>query len=75
MMMNCKLEVKRIGDHYYITKGIGKLRTSIYPEDIKESTKVFPLMIDKPQAYIKLSNGKEVNVGFHTDYIRRYFEL
>ena len=71
-----KLDVKRIGDYYFITKGMGKLRTCINPHDIKDDKQtVFPLMIDKPIAYIKLTDGKEVSVGFHSDYIRKYFEL
>lgn len=69
--------VKRIGDNFYIIKGIGKLKTSIYPQDIPEDDRrfIFPLNIDKPIAYIITSEGKEISVGYHTDYIKRYFEL
>ena len=69
--------VKRIGDIFYIIKGIGKLRASIYPQDIPEDDErtIFPLNIDKPIAYIITSEGKEISVGYHTDYIKRYFEL
>lgn len=72
-----KIIVKRIGDDFYITKGIGKLKTSIYPHDIpkNDNRSIFPLNIDKSIGYIITSDGKEVSVGLHTDYIKRYFEL
>jgi len=69
--------VKRIGDRYFIAKGFSKLKTCIYPHDIDEGNenKAFPLMTDKSIAYIRLDNGKEISTGYHSDYIRRYFEM
>ena len=69
--------VKRIGDNFYIIKGIGRLKTSIYPTDIPEEDRriAFPLNTDKQIAYITTSTGKEISTGYHTDYIKRYFDL
>ena len=72
-----QLEVKRIGDYYYVVKGFTKLRTCIYPHDLigEPNGKVYPVELKGKFASIKLENGKAKNIGFHSEYIKRYFEL
>ncbi len=71
------LEVKRIGDYYYVVKGVTKLKTCILPHDLvsEPNGKVYPLNMKGKFATITLINGKEKNIGFHTNYVKRYFEM
>ena len=73
-----RLDVKRVGDNYYITRGTGRLRTSIKPHDINdpnEHNKVYPINLNGTVATITTSNGKQISTGFRSDYIRRYFDI
>ena len=74
-MLNLKL--KRIGDYYFIIGGMARLRTTILPHDFREEDrdKVYDVCLNDYIAVVKLDNGKELSTGFHSDYIRRYFEV
>ena len=71
------LKLKRIGDHYFIIGGVSKLRTTILPHDFgdEDRDKVYDVCLTDYIAIVKLDNGKELSTGFHSDYIRKYFEV
>ena len=71
------LKVKRIGDHYFIFRGFNKLKTIILPHDFGEEDKdkIYEVCMKNAIATIKLDNGKELSTGYHTGYLKKYFEM